>query len=346
MSNTIKDVSRLSGLSISTISKYLNGGTVRKNNIAKIEKAIRELDYKVNQSARSLKTRKTMLVGIIVDSITNQFFSSIVSLTCEKLQERNYSSIICETNEDDEKVSYRFDFFMSKNVDGIIIISNCLSPDLLRSFTDRFKNIVVVDLVADNENCDFVVTDNVMGAFHATEQFIEKGHTRIAIIAGAEKHFSARERLTGYKQALLEHNIPINDSLIFKDAYDIKGGYRALKKLLEFKSADERPTAILVSSYLMMVGAIIAINENGVKVPDDFSIICFDNNELNMVFMPKLTCINQPIEEISETAVNFLIDRFAGKDNISRTTRLAPKILDGDSVKDIRDHVSDTGDDK
>ncbi len=333
MSATIKDVARTSGISPATVSKFLNGRQVRPNSETKIKEAIRVLNYHANPSARSLRTARSMVIGVLVDNIVNVFYSGIISLAAQQLQERNYSSIICETNESPALFEKQLEFLLSRKVDGIMILSNNVPTQILTAFSERFSNIVVVDSAFHGVNCDFVLTDNQMAAYHATERFIIMGHENIAIITGEDKYFTARERLKGYERVHDDYHLPVIPENVFRDAYDIEGGYRAFKKLASGLSGQGGPTAVLVTSYFMTVGSIIAINEEGIRVPDDISLICFDNYELNKVFSPKLTCVVQPSEEISRKAVEFLLDRINGENSESRIFRLPPIIITGASVK-------------
>lgn len=331
MNATIKDVAKLSNVSIATVSKYLNGGSVKEENRTNIEKAIEYLDYRVNNFARGLKINRSMTVGIVVDNITNIFYDSIISVVEDCLHEKGYSSIICETKEDEDIRIRKLDFLLSKGVDGILIFTTNILPETLNRYVDKGANIVVVDSIANGANCDFVTTDNISGAYQAVEQFILKGHKSIAIITGEERNFSAVERLKGYRRALEDYNLPVYEELIYKDSYDLEGGYKSFKKLLADKEC--HPTAVLIANYFMAVGAIIAINEENIIIPDDISIICFDNLELSKVFRPGLTSISQDNEELGKEAVKLLLSRIDGDDKGSRIIRVPAKIILNNSIK-------------
>ncbi|MDI6617693.1 MAG: LacI family DNA-binding transcriptional regulator [Clostridiales bacterium] len=332
MSATIKDVARLSNVSIATVSKYLNGGNVKEENRINIENAIDKLDYRVNNFARSLKINRAMTIGIVVDSITNTFYTGIISVIEEFLNEKGYASIVCETKENDDIRRKRMDFLLRKGVDGFIIFTTNISADFLDYYIKKGAAIVVVDSIADGVDCDFVTSDNISGAYQATEHFILKGHKKIAIITGEEENFSAGERLKGYKNAMKDHKIPIFDRYIYKNSYDLEGGYNSFKKIISDKK--NMPTAVLISNYFMAVGAIIAINENNISIPDDISIICFDDLELSKVFKPKLTSVSQSSKGIGMNAAKMLLDRIDSNNKIgTRTVRVPVKITVNDSIK-------------
>ncbi len=333
MKSTIKDVSKTSGISVVTISKYLNGYSVRKSSKEKIDIAIKELNYTVNQNARSLKTNKSMLIGIIIDTIVNTFYATLVSLMEMKLRENNYSSIIYETKDDPSLMESGLNFLYEKGVDGILLFTTCSEHEVLNKFLQKFNKVVVIDSILSDINCDCVATDNITGTYYAIEQFILKGHKNIAIITGKSNHFSAQERLRGYQRALEDYGININNKMIFKEAYDIMGGYNAFNKL--YSNNYEKPTAVFIASYFMTIGSIIYINEKNINVPDDISIICFDNHELNMVFKPRLTYIEQPIEEISKIGVDLLFKRINNTSTDNRIIRVSPKLVFGNSVSNL-----------
>ncbi len=159
--------------------------------------------------------------------------------------------------------------------------------------------------------------------------FILKGHTKIAIITGEDKEFSAAERLKGYRRALDDYDIPVCDHLIFRDSYDLEGGYKSFKKLVENKGC----TAVLISNYYMAVGAVIAVNEENINIPGDISIICFDDLELSKVFKPKLTSVSQSTAEIGNEAVKLLLSRIDGSNSGCRIVRVPAKIIVNNSIK-------------
>lgn len=331
MSGTIKDVARMSNVSIATVSKFLNGGNVKKQNRINIENAINELDYRVNTLARGLKTNKSMTVGIIVDNITNVFYTSIVSIIEDKLSLMGYSTLICDTREDTKLQKVKLDFLSNKGVDGIIIFTTYISAELLEVYVQRGLSIIIIDSIVNGVECGFVTTDNISGAYQATEQFILKGHKNIAIITGEDKDFSATERLKGYKRALEDYNLPANDNLIFQGPYNLKGGYRLFQDMLTNNLI--APTAVLIANYFMTIGAVIAINENNINIPEDLSIICFDDLELSKVFKPKLSSISQQSEEIGIAAVELLIDKIDSGVKCTKIIRIPPKIKITESIK-------------
>lgn len=335
MSITIKDVAQRSGVSVVTVSKYLNGVSVRQTTADKIAKAIAELGYRPNLLARGLRNSCSMTIGILVDNITNNFYTSIISLLTEYLRPHGYSCLIHEASPTEpEKVMESLDFLSSKGVDGLFILSNRIHPDLLDTLNDRFHNLVVIDNFTPGLIADFVFTDNLSAAYHATEQFLIRGHRKIAILTGFSDSFTAHERLNGYLRAIGDYGIEVDKELVFQDNYDMNGGYNAFKLLWDLP-AQKRPSAVLVTSYFMTVGAIIALNEYGLTIPQDISLICFDNYDINKVFKPSLSCVSQPVEAICRQASDYMLERIVQHVCDSRIARLSPHFVQGESVKNL-----------
>ena len=327
-------------VSIATVSKYINGINVNEENKINIENAIKQLNYKVNTFARSLKINKSMTIGILVDSIKNTFYTSIISVIEDFLQEKGYSSIICDTKENEEVQKIKLDFLINKGVDGIIIFTTHISPQLLDINIKKGAKIVVIDSILNGIDCDFITTDNISGAYQATEQFILKGHRKIAILTGDDRNFSAVERLKGYKRALEDYDIPLYENHIYQSSYNMNGGYNSFKEMLRDKN--NPPTAVLIANYFMTIGAVIAINEENLSIPEDLSIICFDDLELSNVFKPKLSSVIQQTDKLGQEAVNLLMKRLNNDITGTRIKRISPKILITNSIKKIESEFEET----
>ncbi len=331
MSVTIKDVSQTSGISIATVSKYLNGVAVRPRSAEKIARAIEELGYHPNPIARSLRNSCTMTIGVFVDNITNNFYNNIVALLTRQLREHGYSCLICDVDNSAKTIADSVSFFASKKVDGVFVITNHLPAEVIPLFNRTFRNIVVIDCFVPGLQADFVFTDNLSAAYLSTEQFIARNHKRIAIITGHPDVFSAHERLNGYLRALQDYQIDSDPELIFQYDYDMNGGYCAFRKLSELP-AERRPSAVLVTSYFMTVGAVIALNELGLTIPADLSMICFDNYDINKVFRPLLSCVIQPVDSLCTRATELLLERIGGDVQENRILRLNASFQLGESL--------------
>lgn len=322
-------------MSIATVSKYLNGKTVREKSAQRVATAIQELGYRPNLNARGLRNSSTLTIGILVDNITNNFYNQIISQLSDLLAAENYGCIICETKNDSEILEQRLKFLHGRNVDGLFVIMGSIPRAIVPLINDYFENVVVIDMYDDGLNADFIFTDNIAASYAAVEQLIANRHRKIAIITGNEQYFSARERTKGYRRCLEDYHIPVEEDLIFREQYDINGGYQACQKLLQF-SEEKRPSAVLITSYFMTIGSIIAFNEAGIRIPDDISVICFDNYDINRVFRPALSCISQPSEEICGKAVECMLERILSPSRDVRVKRITAQFQPGQSVRDMQ----------
>lgn len=327
---TIKDVAKYTGLSIATISKYLNGGNVLDKNKEIIEEAIQVLDYRINEIARGLKTNKTMTIGILIPSLENIFFTNIISNIEDILLKNGYSSIICDYREDSHLEREKFQFLINKQVDGIIIVPSGKDTEHIEEAINKEIPIVLVDRMLKNISCDVVLTDNLNAAYNATEQFIIRGHKRIGIIAGPGDIYTAPERLKGYMRVHEDYAMEVDHHLIKYGDYKVESGYQLLLELLDH---EPRPTAVFITNYEMTLGAIMALNERNINIPKELSIIGFDNIQMAKIVKPPLSIVVQPMKQIGETAAEVLLKRLKGdQSNFPMICRLKTEILIKESI--------------
>ena len=309
MAATIKDVARKTGLSIATISKFLNGGNVREENRLRIEQAVELLGYKVNGMARGLKTSRTMTVGVLIPSLENLFCTSIVSGVENLLQSHGYGTIICDYRQDPEQERRKLAFLSERQVDGILMMPLTGCPDLLNRITEAGMPVVLIDRPVPEARCDTVLVDNLNAAYGAVEKLFVEGHRRIGILAGPQDIHTARERLGGYLRVYEDYGLKVDPDLIRRGEYVTEGGYRETLALLDLPHP---PTALFVTNYEMMLGSVMALNERGMRMPEDLSFIGFDNQELIRVLQPPPSIVVQPIADIAERTAQLLLRRMSG----------------------------------
>lgn len=309
MANTIKDVARHAGLSIATISKYINGGNVLEANRILIDRAVADLDFKVNGMARGLKTNRTRTVGVLIPDLENIFCTSIVSNVENVLQEHGYSTLICDYRQDPEMERRKLDFLVDRQIDGLLMMPLIGCADALEQLHMRRIPVVLIDRPVKGVSCDTVLVDNLNASYDAVEQLMMQGHRRIGIISGPEDIHTAEERFKGYLRVHEDYNIPVEDALIRNGEYRTEGGYHQAIALMDMKPA---PTAIFVTNYEMTLGAMMAINERNLRMPEDLSFIGFDNQAMAQILKPPLSIVVQPIRLIGETAAHTLIKRMKG----------------------------------
>lgn len=330
---TIKDVAKYTGLSIATISKYINGGNVLEQNKRIIDEAIKELNFHVNEMARGLKTSKSKTVGILIPNLEKVFCTSIVSNIENILLKHGYSTIICDYKDDIKLEKAKLKFLVSKMVDGLIIMPLGDDSSIIQETINEGVKVVLVDRALKDVECDVVLVDNLNSSYDAVEEFITKGHRRIGIISGPEDVYTAEERLKGYRRVHEDYSLPIDEKLIKYGDYKVDSGYELLNELLKM---EEPPTAVFVTNYEMTLGAIMAINENNIIVPEQLSIIGYDNLQMAKIVKPPLSIVVQPMKAIGETAAELILKRL-GDDmgNFPARYRLKTEMLIKESVKKL-----------
>ena len=322
---TIKDVARMAGVSISTVSKYINGGNVRQENVQAICDAIAALDFRVNPYARSLKTHRSSSIGILLPDITAPFFGSIIMALDKALREHGYHSLIScySSNHGLERDNLRY--LISTGIDGLIYIPEDLSAEEFYELTaHRNIPVVQVDRMIQGVDSDIVLVDNADVMHRAVSGLIRKGHRRIAIVTGPKSVFTAKERQIGYLRALSDHGILYDDELFISAENEFATGYRGGKALLALK---DRPTAVISTNFDITIGLVTAARELGVKIPEQMDIVGFDSVEVCTMMNPPLPVVQQPEQLIGQTAAGYLLERMEGLNDPPRTTRLKCEII-------------------
>ena len=296
-----------------------------------IAQAISDLGFHVNEIARGLKTSRTMTVGVLIPDLENVFCTSIVAHIENTLQRAGYSSLICDYREDVALEREKLEFLAKKSVDGFIYMPLGNQEDIVARLLARSLPVILIDRPLPGLACDTVLVDNLNAAYGAIEHLINHGHRRIGIIAGPPGIYTAQERLKGYRRVHEDFDLPIADDLILEGDYSLESGYRLMGQLLQ--RADP-PTAVFVTNYEMTLGAIMALNESPIRVPDELSIIGFDNQQLARIVKPALTIVVQPIQAIGEAAATLLMKRLRDdRTGFPVIQRLKTSLVLGDSVR-------------
>lgn len=307
MAPKIKDVAQKAGVSVTTVSRVLNGEKYVKDDLkAKVKQAIDELGYAPSHIARSLVRKKTNLIGVIVPDLTSSFYSTILSSIEETASLNDYNLLVCNIIEDTDKELKYLNVFHEMRVDGIIIMHEKLS-DEIRSFIHKLDIPIIFSSVRPVDHKFIsVIIDDYEAAYDATKYLTELGHERIAFIGGDMRDVtSGQNRYVGYRNALKDQRVRIiNDYIRFGD-YKTQSGYDLMKELL---ACEPRPTALFAVSDDMAVGAMNCINDHQLKVPDDISIIGFDGSQLTELVRPRLTSMEQPIQDMGKITVNTMIE--------------------------------------
>lgn len=331
---TIKDVAKYTGLSIATISKYINGGNVLEHNKKIIDEAIEALNFRVNEMARALKTNRSKTIGILIPNLEKVFCTSIVSNIENILIKHGYSTVICDYKEDINLEKEKLKFLVNKMVEGLVIMPLGEDESIIQEAIDEGIKIVLIDRDLKDIECDVVLVDNLNSSYDAVEELITKGHKRIGIISGPRDVYTAMERLKGYYRVHEDYSMTIDEELIKYGDYNIDSGYELLSEFLRMK---EPPTAVFITNYEMTLGAIMAINENNVVVPEQLSIIGYDNLQMAKIVKPSLSIVVQPMKAIGETAAEVLLRRLnEDVSNFPQRYRLKTEILIQESVRKLQ----------
>ncbi len=333
MAATMKDIARRTGLGLATISSYFNGGNVREKNRIKIEEAIEELHYEVNEVARGLKTNATRTIGVVIPELNNTFCAEIITGMEDVLRSHGYATIVCDCRTDKKLEREAVEFLTRRRVDGIINMPVDEEGNHLKRFQKTGKPIVLIDRKIQGINCDSVLVDNKKAAEDAVRYFIERGHRNIGIIGGPEEVFTAQERMAGYYKALESAGIPMSESLIWHGDYTIQGGVRGLEELVQ---NNPEMTAVFVTNYEMTMGAMIGVNELGIRIPEQLSMIGFDNLQFARACNPKLTIVAQPTDGIAKEVAKVMLNHLENTVEASGelfSEKLETEIIAGKSVR-------------
>jgi alanine racemase/LacI family transcriptional regulator len=306
---TIKDISKYTGLALSTVSKYLNNGVVREKNKRKIEEALSVLDYRPNEAARSLKTNKSMTIGILIPNLRSAFDAAIISMIEEELTRAGYSVIICGYRKDPSLESAKLRFLLNKRVDGLVVIPSGVVHEELRTFQKENRPVVLIDRPLSGMDFDTVMIDNVASSMEVVGAFLEEGHRSIGIITGPEDVYTARMRLKGYLEAHKRAGVSIDYGLVRYCDWSLESGYSIAKELLMEKRG---MTALIVCGDDMGLGALKAIQDESFRIPDDISLACFDLLQIAEILRPRLATVEQPVLEIGRLGAKLLLERLAG----------------------------------
>lgn len=306
----LEDVAKKSGVSTATVSRFLNNkGFISDELKDKISSAIKELNYYPNRVARSLSKGNTGIIGIIIPDITNPFFPELVKGASDFLVQKNHYVHLCSSENDPKKEELFLRDFRSMWVDGIIIAPSDSENRNFDVFNEVICPIVVVDREIIGLKTDLVVIDNKNGAYDATNYLIKNGHKKILYLGGSSFTLTAQKRFLGWKKAMEENRLPI-DGLSFWGSFTIESGHQMM---LEAFNNINKIDAVFAGNDLIALGAIQAIKEKNLNIPEDISIIGFDDIYLSKFITPPLTVIRQPIYQIGEKSSEILLDRIMKK---------------------------------
>lgn len=333
MRTTIKDIARMSDVSTATVSLILNGKNVRVSNETKekVLNKVKECGYTPNVNAVGLATKRTNTVGLIIPDISNLFFSHVAKSLEKNLNSKGYRLIVCNTDDNVEEENQYLKILLA-SVDALVICrapSGDLQSELSLLNGDNNVPIVAFDRFDGTMNCPVVATDNRNSAKEVIKHIIDLGHTKIACITGPSDGFSSASRFEGYKDALADAGIPFDPKLVEMGDYRFESGYECTLKLLK-----EKPTALFACNDMMAYGAYKAIEKEGLRIPQDISVIGFDDLMFSSMMSVPLTSVKQDVVGMCDKMCEIIYDSFAGKivDNEVSLFKATPSYRDSVSA--------------
>jgi len=301
---TIKDVAKLAGVSATTVSHVINNTRFVSEELRqKVVKAIEELGYRPNFVGRSLRHGKSYSIALLISNITNPFFPQVARGVKDKAFEQGYSVVFCGTDENPQEEAMYLELLSSRRMDGLIVAPTREWKKNLKPLVEQGLPLVVIDRRV-NLPVDQVYSDNTQGAYQATKHLLELGHRRIGIILGMPGVASIADRLAGYKEALQDYKIKIDESIIVEGGLRVEDGYKAAGGLLK-----EGVSAIFSTNNLMTLGLLHYLRDRNIKCPEEVSIVGFDDPDWAIAFAPKLTVVAQQPYKMGYTAAQLLFER-------------------------------------
>lgn len=329
---TIKDVAREAAVSGSTVSHVINGTRyVSPETAQRVEAAIARLGFRPSGVAQALKGGRTCAIGMVVTSSTNPFFAELIHAVETACFARGYSLILCNSEDDSEKFQTYLDTLRSKRIDALVILSANAKPGLTARLAAKAGVPVVAIDEEDAGPATSVVDDSLTGGALAARYLTGYGFFRIACVSGPESHPRSAIRLRGFSEGLAEAGLSLDPGLVIRSDLSVSGGYRAMRTLLALPD-EKRPQAVFCFNDVMAFGALSAAQEQGLRVPEDISVMGYDDIELAAFTAPALTTIRQPVSELGQEAARIIIDHLESGETMPGLIKLQPQLARRRSV--------------
>lgn len=332
---SIKDVAKLAGVSVSTVSRVINKrGKTSKETEEKVWRAIEILQYRPNLLARSLRSQKTKLLGLLVPDIDSPFFARLAKYIEEAAYQKGYNLILCNVGEDPKREKDYLEVLVQRQVEGIIFPR--VSDESLLVRIPYLSKIpyVILDRTLEKEEAPTVKLDNVAAGMLAATHLLELGHRKFACITGPQKISVSRERLEGFLTTLTQAGISAENIFVVEGDFKIDGGRKGMERILDHFSP---PFALFCMNDMMAFGAIQMARERGWRVPEDISVVGLDNNPLCEVFSPPLTTVAQPFDQIAKAGITLLCKLIEGKKVRKKSITVSPYLVTRQSTAPPRE---------
>ncbi len=332
----MKDVAKLAGVSTSTVSHVINKTRFVSEEISeRVNKAAKELNYYAPSAlARSFKVNRTKTIGMLVTTSTNPFFGEVVKGVERSCYQQGYSLILCNTEGDHQRMHESINTLLQKRVDGLILMCATLEGehfDIFEHYADI--PVVVMDWGPMQFTSDKIQDNSLRGGYMAAKYLIDAGHSEIGCITGPLDRIQAEMRYNGYLQAMDEAGFSVEPSWVVEADFECEGGYNAFSQL---HANGALPSALVVANDMMAMGVINAANEVGIQIPEQLSIIGYDDIHIAKFMSPSLTTIHQPKYRLGQAAVETLLTRLDEPETAPRIIELEPTLVERNSVKSLR----------
>ena len=319
---TIYDIAKGLGISPATVSRALNDHpTVNKNTKQRIVDTANQMGYRSNTFASNLRKQRTNAIGVIVPRLNSHFQSSVIAGMEKAANEAGYNLIISQSMESAEKEAANAKTMFNSRIDGLLISLAYDTKDInhLKPFFDKGIPLLFFDRVAEHKKCTGIVIDNIQAAHKATTHLIQEGCKNIVHLTGNLKRNVYSDRLKGYKYALMDHNLPYDESNVIISKLSEEAGIEAAQQILKMKPL---PDGIFVSNDTCAVSCMKALKQAGISIPNDIAVVGFNNDPISRVIEPNLTTIDYPGYEMGEVAVRNLINHLDGVSDIQATNTI------------------------
>ena len=326
----LQDIARELGLSVSTVSRALSGrGRVGERTRRRVQEAVRRSDYRVNEVARSLRTKSAKSIGIVVPDISNSFFAAVIKGAQQRCQQDGYMLIVCNSDEDPKVEAEMLGALLGKQVSGLVLAGVGDDRGLAEKCGGLGVPVVYIDNIPrDAGDCDSVSIDNYGAARRLTLSMLERGYREIGMITGPMSQSTGVLRRQGFEAVLSEQGIALRDEWILEGAFRMDSGFAQMNRIL---ALSQRPRAMLFANNYIAYGALGAIRRAGLSVPGDIAFAAFDAADPTGLISPVITSVNQPAEQIGLRAADMLLERMSRGASVGRRVLLEPLFVDGDS---------------
>jgi DNA-binding LacI/PurR family transcriptional regulator len=332
MKVTIYDVAEKAGVSIATVSKVINNtGRISEKTRKKVQEVMEQLNYQPSMVASALTRKRTGTIGLLVPDIANPFFAEVARSFEDYAQKLGFGLVICSTDGKDEKAKLYLSLLIRKQVDGLIIASSIKETVLVEQMLEEEFPIVLFSIDIPTLGVNTVSVDDYRGGFQATSYLLSLGHKHIGIIA--EDLSRSYHRVQGYKEAVIRAGADLNESNIICTMATIENGKSAARQLLEGK--EDRPTAIFACNDLLAIGVIEEARKLGINVPEELSVVGFDNTILAEIVNPALTSVAQPIKEMASQAMTILFEEIENGETPKQRILMLPELVVRNSTAPI-----------